>query len=244
MSEKGSVKYSSKGRFRIYSIIAILLIISMVAVLSACNNTSDEEHEGQLNIDSSSLNETLDADVPQDENLGASSVSITLTDEEYEKQLGMISDSDVFVMFDADVPLSGSPEGSDESSDYAHPYAAEVLALVNIEREKAGLPPLNGGYKELNEAAQARAEELVISFSHTRPNGQSWKDALTEYTVSFRAAGENVAKGHRTPEIVVGRWMASSGHKANMMDTRFNNIGIGVAADQRGILHWVQLFTN
>jgi len=171
-------------------------------------------------------------------------VSVTLSDEEYQEQLSIVNNSDLMVIFDAGVPLSEFPGDSVDSAVPANPFIAEVLRLVNIEREKGGLQPLNGGNIELNQAAQKRAEEIIVSFSHTRPNGQPWKDALKEYNVVHKMGGENVAKGHKTPEIVVTRWMASEGHKANIMNEKFNNIGIGVAADKSGVLHWAQMFTN
>lgn len=170
-------------------------------------------------------------------------VSITLSQEEYEAQF-IGNDGEAVDILDGDVPLSEFSETADEIEDTAHPFIAEVLELVNIERKKANLPPLSGSNEALNKAAEARANELMTLFSHTRPNGQSWRESLKEYDVVYRTAGENLAKGHKSAEIVVKAWMNSQGHRANIMNTNFNNIGIGLAIDQKGILHWVQLFTN
>jgi len=170
--------------------------------------------------------------------------SITLSQEEYEEQLNSIQNSGVVVIFDEDVPLGESSKASDEKEDDVNPFIAQVLKLINAERKKEKLPPLSGKYKELNKAAEIRAEEIVDLFSHTRPNGERCFDALKEYNVNYKAAGENIAKGHKTPEMVVNSWMNSKGHRANIMNDKFNNIGIGLAEDSSGRLHWVQLFTN
>ena len=121
-------------------------------------------------------------------------------------------------------------------------YANEVLRLVNIERSKAGLSALTTN-STLTAAANKRAQETVQSFSHTRPNGTGFQTALTEFGVSYRAAGENIAYGQRTPQEVVTGWMNSPGHRANILNANFNKIGIGVY-QKNGVIYWSQLFTN
>ena len=121
-------------------------------------------------------------------------------------------------------------------------YAQEVARLVNLEREKAGLAPLQLD-AQLSAAAQVRAEEIDISFSHSRPDGSSGFTVLKELGITYRAVGENIAKGSPTPERVMQGWMGSSGHKANILNENFTAIGIGVYEDAAGVMHWVQLFT-
>lgn len=112
----------------------------------------------------------------------------------------------------------------------------EVLRLVNIEREKAGLAPLEYVFS-LQEAADLRASEIKQSFSHTRPDGNSCFTVLDGF--NYYAAGENIAKGYRTPEAVVEGWMNSDGHRANILSPDFNGIVIGFED-----YHWVQLFVG
>ena len=112
----------------------------------------------------------------------------------------------------------------------------EVLRLVNIEREKAGLAPLEYVFS-LQEAADLRASEIKQSFSHTRPDGNSCFTVLDGF--NYYAAGENIAKGYRTPEAVVEGWMNSNGHRANILSPDFNGIVIGFED-----YHWVQLFVG
>ena len=121
-------------------------------------------------------------------------------------------------------------------------YADEVLRLVNIEREKAGLSHLTTN-SSLTAAANKRAQETKTSFSHTRPNGSKFSTVLQEYGVSYRTAGENIAYGQRSPQEVVTGWMNSPGHRANILNGSFNKIGIGVY-QSNGVIYWAQLFTN
>lgn len=121
-------------------------------------------------------------------------------------------------------------------------YADQVLQLVNAERAKAGLSAFTTN-STLIAAANKRAQETVQSFSHTRPNGTKFSSVLQEYGVSYRTAGENIAYGQRSPEEVVKGWMNSPGHRANILNSSFNKIGIGVY-QSNGTLYWSQLFTN
>lgn len=121
-------------------------------------------------------------------------------------------------------------------------YADEVLRLVNIERNKAGLSNLTTT-SSLTAAANKRAQETKTSFSHTRPNGTKFSTVLQEYGVSYRTAGENIAYGQRSPQEVVTGWMNSPGHRANILNGSFKKIGIGVY-QSGGVIYWSQLFTN
>lgn len=123
-----------------------------------------------------------------------------------------------------------------------HPYVIEVLNLVNNEREKAGLPSLQLD-TDITSAANVRAKEITQSFSHTRPNGSSFSTVLKEHGVTFSGSGENIAWGQTSPKQVMNAWMNSDGHRANILNKNFKNIGIGYYQDGNGRNHWVQLFT-
>lgn len=122
-------------------------------------------------------------------------------------------------------------------------YADEVLKLVNQERAKAGLKALTTT-SSLQNAANKRATEIVKSFSHTRPDGRSFSTVLNEYSISYRAAGENIAMGQRTPQEVMNGWMNSSGHRANILGSQFGKVGIGVYKAADGRYYWTQVFTD
>lgn len=121
-------------------------------------------------------------------------------------------------------------------------FAGEVLRLVNNERAKAGLPAYTTS-QSLSSAASQRAKEITTKFSHTRPNGSSFFTVFRQYGIPFRAAGENVAYGQRTPAEVVRTWMSSQGHRRNILSSRFKKIGIGIA-EKNGRYYWAQDFTN
>ena len=119
-----------------------------------------------------------------------------------------------------------------------------VLALVNEARAQEGLAPLTLA-QNLTQAAQVRAGELPVLFSHTRPDGRSCFTALAEAGVAYRTAGENIAAGYATPEAVVDGWLHSEGHRANILNEDFTQMGVGhvQAADGYGD-YWVQLFVG
>ena len=119
----------------------------------------------------------------------------------------------------------------------ASTYAARVVELVNEERAKEGLSPLRTDAKA-TQAAELRAAELPTLFSHTRPDGSSCFTALKDAGASYRAAGENIAMGQRSPEQVVDAWMHSEGHRANILSKQFTAIGVGYCEGN----YWTQLF--
>lgn len=118
-------------------------------------------------------------------------------------------------------------------------YAEAVIELVNKEREKNGLNPL-----EMNETlmgcCEIRAEELVEKFSHTRPDGSSCY-TVAEGEYSYSAMGENIAEGYTSPEHVMNGWMNSFGHRANILKEGYEEIGVGCYI-HNGRKYWVQLF--
>lgn len=132
---------------------------------------------------------------------------------------------------------SDQPEQDSNSS-----YVNQVLQLVNKERAARGLKPLTLDAKA-SAAAQVRAAECARSFSHTRPDGRSCFTALKEGGVSYRRAGENIAYGQRTPNSVMTDWMNSSGHRANILNSNYNSIGIGYTVIN-GTPYWAQFFVQ
>lgn len=120
--------------------------------------------------------------------------------------------------------------------------AERVVELVNEERAKAGLNPL-ALKKETEAAALIRAQEIVTSFSHTRPDGRAFSTVLTDNKIPFRGAGENIAWGQKTPEEVMNAWMNSDGHRANILNAKYTEIGVGYYQSANGRSYWTQLFT-
>ena len=121
--------------------------------------------------------------------------------------------------------------------------ANEVIRLTNAEREKAGLPPLTVT-SLLTQTASLRANEIIQHFSHNRPDGRSCFTAFNEYGVPYKTAGENLGRGQLNAAEIVSDWMGSPGHRDNILHSGFNHIGVGVAVDSNGKLHWAQSFSD
>jgi len=120
-------------------------------------------------------------------------------------------------------------------------YINEIVSLVNKERAAYGLQPVTANNTPLSKAAQKRAQEQATLFSHTRPSGNNWSSVLSEFGVSYRKAGENVAYGQQSAKEVMNAWMNSSGHRANILNEEFTEIGVGVY-NKNGTYYWSQLF--
>ncbi|WP_328285689.1 CAP domain-containing protein [Streptomyces sp. GQFP] len=141
---------------------------------------------------------------------------------------------------------SSTPEATSTSSTPTASASAEsgptdrVLVLVNAERAEAGCAPLTENAK-LTKAAQDHSQDMADhqNMSHTGSDGSSMSDRLSRVGYAFRSAGENVAAGYTSPESVMDGWMNSAGHKANILNCGFKEIGIGLA--QPGY-YWTQDF--
>ena len=121
--------------------------------------------------------------------------------------------------------------------------ATEVLNLVNAERAKVGAPALKF-HKELQDAAVIKSKDMADNnyFSHQSPTYGSPFDLLQSLGISYTAAGENIAAGQPSAESVMKAWMNSPGHKANILNTNYTHIGVGIyKGGSYGIYH-TQLF--
>lgn len=121
-------------------------------------------------------------------------------------------------------------------------FEQEVIRLTNIERQKAGLKPLIEDW-ELSRVARHKSMDMaqLNYFSHTSPTYGSPFDMIKAYGLTYRSAGENIAKGQRTPQQVVRAWMNSSGHRANILNSSYTHIGVGYEANGH---YWTQMFIS
>ncbi len=132
------------------------------------------------------------------------------------------------------------PATKDLSAGNHEQFAVEVLNLVNIERAKVGAPPLKLA-NDLQQEAAIRAREIVQHFSHTRPDGS---DCFTVMRNRGNTCGENIAAGHATAAETVEQWMNSEGHRENILNSAYRELGVGYAYEDYSTYHhyWVQLF--
>ncbi|MTI82096.1 MAG: serine protease [Firmicutes bacterium] len=111
-------------------------------------------------------------------------------------------------------------------------FQKKVVKLVNEERAKEGLAPLVAK-ADLNKVAQVKAEDMAENnyFSHTSPTYGSPFDMMKQFGINYSYAGENLAKGYGSAESVMEAWMNSPGHKANILNPNFTEIGVGYTTD-------------
>ena len=117
------------------------------------------------------------------------------------------------------------------------PVMLELFNLVNDARAEQGLQPLSWSSALAADAA-VRAQEITVSFSHTRPDGSDW------WTVDpDRMYGENLASGQQSAQEVFNSWWASPGHKANILgDYTTCGFALYYGGDAGSTYYWVQEF--
>ena len=119
-------------------------------------------------------------------------------------------------------------------------YESEVIRLVNEVRRENGLKALTANW-ELSRVARYKSQDMLNKgyFSHTSPTYGTPFQMIKALGLSFRTAGENIARGYSTPQAVVNGWMNSSGHRANILNASYTQIGVGYVAQGN---YWTQMF--
>lgn len=132
------------------------------------------------------------------------------------------------------------PKTSAPSAPPASGSVAAVLSLVNQERAAAGCPAVALNAK-LTKAAQDHSADMAShsNMSHTGSDGSDPGARITRAGYTWSTYGENVAYGYSTPEKVMEGWMNSPGHRENILNCSFKEIGIGLAQPGN---YWTQDF--
>ena len=119
----------------------------------------------------------------------------------------------------------------------------EVIRLVNIQRGNIGLPKLSTNW-QLSRIARYKSQDMINKnyFSHISPTYGSPFNMMENFGLKFSAAGENIAMGQQTPSSVVTAWMNSPGHRANILNPSYTQIGVGLAKNSNGTCYWTQMF--
>ena len=119
-------------------------------------------------------------------------------------------------------------------------YEKKVVELVNEIREQNGLKKLTHDW-ELSRVARFKSQDMKDNkyFSHTSPVYGSPFEMIKNFGISYRSAGENIARGYANPEAVVNGWMNSSGHRANILNSSYTKIGVGYVRNGN---YWTQMF--
>jgi uncharacterized protein YkwD len=125
--------------------------------------------------------------------------------------------------------------------------ADEIVVRTNAERRNAGLPALARNVN-LMHAAQIQADQMAAEhrLDHSLPKAAYPTLASRLQAVSYQisAAGENIGEGYRTASAAVAGWMASPGHRANILSTKFTEMGAGIATAKDGTGYTAQVFAS
>ena len=146
-------------------------------------------------------------------------------------------------------PLAPDSVAAAAAADAAGGGAAAITGsiadLTNVERSRAGVSPLRVEGR-LMKAAQIQAEQMASlgRMDHVLSDGPypAPQDRLAAAGYKWRAFAENIAYGQRGAEDVTESWMGSAGHRANMLNGVYTEIGTGYAVDPRGRTYFVQVF--
>jgi len=142
----------------------------------------------------------------------------------------------------ADTDMTADQQGVLPADADAAGLLDRVLVLVNQERAAAGLGALSRS-AQLDQAAERHTADMRDNefFSHTGSDGTQAADRVNDTGYQWARVGENLAQGSNTPEEVVQRWMDSEGHRANILQADFTEIGLAVT--DGGPL-WAQVFAR
>jgi uncharacterized protein YkwD len=132
-------------------------------------------------------------------------------------------------------PVQASQSGS---------FQQQILPLVNVERRKANLQSLTLN-SQLGQAAQNHTNDMVSKsyFSHTSPSGGTMTSRVNATGYVYSTIGENIAAGSSTANTTMTQWMNSPGHRANILNPKFRELGVGYApSNDQYRYYWTQVF--
>ncbi|WP_426362511.1 CAP domain-containing protein [Streptomyces sp. E-08] len=137
---------------------------------------------------------------------------------------------------------AATPHRAPAAAGRAARYVQDVVELANAEREKAGCGPLRSE-GHLRAAAQGHADDMAARdyYEHHSPEGRDAGDRISGAGYTWSTWGENIHRGPKTPERAMADWMDSPGHRANILNCSFRDIGVGVDLAANGPW-WVQDF--
>lgn len=132
-----------------------------------------------------------------------------------------------------------SQEETEEQTELSE-FEVQVVELTNAERAQNGLSALQID-EELSKVAREKSKDMASNqyFDHNSPVYGSPFDMMGSFGIDYHTAGENIAKGQRSPQEVVDAWMNSPGHRENILNGDFTHIGVGFVEQGN---HWTQMF--
>jgi uncharacterized protein YkwD len=120
-----------------------------------------------------------------------------------------------------------------------------VVASVNWHRALAGIRGVTVDSR-LTSAAQSHANDMANRrrLTHTGSDGSNGGTRIWRYGYGAWTWAENIAAGQTTPEQVMSAWMASAGHRANILNGRMVNIGVAAARGSNGVMYWTMVLAG
>lgn len=155
------------------------------------------------------------------------------------QRLGAFGMTAALTVFGAAGLMQCAPAPAPSTASTSLPVSSQVVALVNSQRAARGLAPLAIS-PALSGAAESHSRDQAqrSTMSHTGATGTNVYQRITASGYWPSAWGENVAAGQPTANDVMNAWMASSGHRANILSANFSEIGIGAVASANGTIYW------
>jgi len=142
----------------------------------------------------------------------------------------------------AERPAPPKPDSGNSGGGSSNGTEDQVVALVNKERASAGCSPVTANAK-LTRAADDYSDVMADSgvMSHTGPDGSTMTSRVEAAGYQWSTLGENIARGQADAASVMDSWMNSEGHRANILNCSFKEIGVGVHVGSGGPW-WTQNF--
>jgi uncharacterized protein YkwD len=116
---------------------------------------------------------------------------------------------------------------------------AEILEAINTVRRANGAPPWTYNVR-LEEAARSQARLMAQKNTMSHDLGVTLRQRVTAAGY-LGAVGENVGKGYKDLQGVIGGWMDSSGHRNTLLSHRFVEFGLAAARGPGGKLYWAMI---
>jgi len=138
--------------------------------------------------------------------------------------------------------ITTSPLRAEKEDPESFLTAAGIIRWTNSQREEYDLPPLDENSK-LNNSAAIKVEDMLAKqyFDHISPSGQEVDDLAEAVGYQFVVIGENLALGNfQNDETLVQGWMDSPGHRQNILNTQYQEIGVAVLQGEfEGRITWL-----
>ena len=164
--------------------------------------------------------------------IAAAAIGLFLVGDKLSSRLSQIKESADVALEDIKKEISlPSPLRATSESEQAYLTRGGVMKWTNIHRANAGLPALAEN-PQLNTAARLKVQDMFARqyFEHVSPTGGNISTLLDGVGYQFIAVGENLALGnYENDQALVQAWMDSPGHRANILNSRFGEIGVAAA---------------